>query len=337
MMKLYKILFFNTMILGSLMAISSCSFFIAWIGLEINLLSFIPILKNMKNKYPSEASLKYFITQAMGSSLFLFSIIIYYMKEIPPLKSGIPELILISLALLLKMGAAPLHFWLPEVSSGLNWSSNFILLTWQKIAPIIILSYQINLYSMFFSIIIITSSMISGLQGLNQTCLRKIMAYSSINHISWMIASLLNSSSIFHYYFLIYCFINMNIFLVFKKFNIYFIYQLSNILTFNKKLKFMFMLNFLSLGGLPPFMGFLPKWLVINNLIFNKHYIMTFILIISSLISLYFYMRITFSSLTINSQENMIIQFNKITYLHFFTNLISILGLISCTMMDSLI
>nr|YP_010743967.1 NADH dehydrogenase subunit 2 [Corigetus marmoratus]WET31970.1 NADH dehydrogenase subunit 2 [Corigetus marmoratus] len=336
MMNLYKILFFNTTIIGTLMAISACSFFIAWIGLEINLLSIIPLFKNMKNKYPSEASIKYFITQAMGSSLFMFAIVVCFTKNMPPSKNpNIIELILVSTALLLKMGAAPFHFWLPEVSSGLNWPSNFILLTWQKIAPIILISYQINIYSMFFSIIIITSSMISGLQGLNQICLRKIMAYSSINHVSWMISSLLTSTTIFHYYFITYCLINMNILLIFNKFNIFFLSQLSTILTFKKKMKFLFMLNFLSLGGLPPFLGFLPKWLTINNMINNKHYAMTTILIILTLITLYFYMRITFSSFTISSEENILILFNKITYFHFFSNILSLLGMISCSFLDS--
>nr|AYW52324.1 NADH dehydrogenase subunit 2 [Entiminae sp. ACP-2013] len=335
-MKLYKILFLNTTLLGSVIAISSCSLPIAWMGLEINLLSIIPIFKNIQNKYPAEATMKYFIAQTMGSSLFMFAIIFYFTKEIPfSSKPEMPELILISMALLLKMGAAPFHFWLPEVSSGLNWPSNFILLTWQKITPIILLSYQINNYTMFFSIIIISSSMISGLQGLNQTCLRKIMAYSSINHMSWMISSILNSMTIFHYYFITYCFINMNIFFIFKKFNIFFLSQLSSILSLKKKIKFMFMLNFISLGGLPPFLGFLPKWLTINNMIDNKHYTMTTILIIFTLISLYFYLRITFSSFTINSEETIIILFNKITYFHFFTNLLSLLGMISCSLIDT--
>nr|YP_009555987.1 NADH dehydrogenase subunit 2 [Myllocerinus aurolineatus]QBF03603.1 NADH dehydrogenase subunit 2 [Myllocerinus aurolineatus] len=336
MMKLYKILFLNATIIGSLIAMSACSFYIAWVGLEINLLSIIPLFKNIKNKYPSEASMKYFIAQAMGSSLFLFSIIIYFIKNMPlSAEPEITELILISTALLLKMGAAPFHFWLPEVTTGLNWMSNFILLTWQKIAPMVLLSYQIHKHILFFSIIIIVSSMISGLQGLNQICLRKIMAYSSINHVSWMISSLLNSVSIFQYYFITYCFINMNIFIIFKKFNIFVISQLSSITSSKKKLKFFFMLNFLSLGGLPPFLGFLPKWLTINSMILNKHYTMMTILIIFTLLSLYFYMRITFSTFTLNSEESLIILFNKITYFHFFTNVLSLLGIISCSFIDT--
>nr|YP_010411482.1 NADH dehydrogenase subunit 2 [Callirhopalus sedakowii]URN73813.1 NADH dehydrogenase subunit 2 [Callirhopalus sedakowii] len=336
MIKLFKILFFNSMMIGTFIAISSYSWFATWIGLEINLLSLIPLLKNSSNKYPSEAALKYFIAQAMGSSLIIYAILIFYLTKDPlSQKMELTEMIILSTALLLKMGAAPFHFWLPEVMSGLNWTNIFIIMTWQKIAPIFILSYQVEQYSLFFSIIIIISSMISGLQGLNQTCMRKIMAYSSINHMGWMITTLLNSTIVCVVYFATYCFINMNIVLILKKYNIFNLSQLANIFNMKKKIKYLFMMNFMSLGGLPPFLGFLPKWLAINNMIENKHYFLTVMLIIFTLISLYFYLRITFSSFTVYSEETLIILFNKINYFHFMANLFSLLGLIACSFLDS--
>nr|AYN50435.1 NADH dehydrogenase subunit 2 [Dichotrachelus manueli] len=337
MMKLFKILFFNSMVIGTFIAISAFSWLSIWIGLEINILSLIPLLKNMKNKFPSEAAMKYFIVQAMASSLLLFSVMMFLKTNNSTIeyKTSTLESMMVSSTLLLKMGAAPFHFWLPEVMSGLSWTNLFILLTWQKIAPMMLLMDQIKMYTLLFSIIIVASSMISSLQGLNQINLRKILAYSSINHLSWMISSILNSLNTWNYYFSIYCFINMNIILILNKYNIYYMNQLTNIFTFSKKIKFLFMMNFLSLGGLPPFLGFLPKWMTINNMIDNNHYILTTMLIIFTLISLYFYLRITFSSLTINSEESLIILFNKINYFYFLTNLFSIFGLIACTFIDS--
>lgn len=292
-------------------------------------------MKSEKNSYPAESALKYFITQAIASRLFLFSITLSLnINNIIIKELNIVSIIIISSALILKIGAAPFHFWFPEIIRGLNWSNTLIILTWQKIAPIILISYLVKTQTLLFSIIVITSSIIRGLQGLNQTCLRKILAYSSINHVRWILSSLFNSIYIWIIYFLTYRLINLNIILIFKKFNIYFLRQLLNILNYKKKIKFIFIINFISLGGLPPFLGFLPKWLIINNLIENKHFTIIIILIIFTLISLYFYLRITFSSLTINSEERLFFVFNKINYIHLITNTIILIGLILCSSLN---
>nr|YP_009158927.1 NADH dehydrogenase subunit 2 [Aegorhinus superciliosus]AHG32661.1 NADH dehydrogenase subunit 2 [Aegorhinus superciliosus] len=333
MLNNYKILFISSLAMGTMITISAYSWLIAWIGLEINLLSFIPLMKKYKNMFPAETTLKYFIVQTMASSFLLLTLIMCLNSKNPLENFNTTQAIMISSALLMKMGAAPFHFWLPEVMSGLKWTNIFILSTWQKIAPMILISYQIKTYILFFSIIIILSSMISSFQGMNQIDLRKIMAYSSINHISWMLSSLLNSINIWMYYFLIYCFINLNIMLIFKNM-MFFINQLINLFTFNKNMKFFMYLNFLSLGGLPPFLGFFPKWLTISNMVENNHYFLSSMLIIFSLISLYFYTRITLSSFTINLEESLIISLNKINYFHLMTNTFSLLGLILCSYLN---
>nr|QZL38948.1 NADH dehydrogenase subunit 2 [Lixus subtilis] len=330
MLNIHKLLFFNTMMIGTLIAISSLSWFTTWIGLEINLLSLMPLMKNFKNKYAPEATIKYFIVQAMASALLLFSILIFSNNEDLKYDFSSTASIMVNSALLLKMGAAPFHFWFPEVMSGMNWEMAFILMTWQKIAPMILITYTMKT-PIFLSIIIILSSMISGLQGLNQTCLRKILAYSSINHVSWMLSALLNSSSMWFMYFIIYSMINLNIIIIFSNYKIFFIKQLSNLFSYNKKIKFFFMLNFLSLGGLPPFLGFLPKWLTVNHLVENKFFTMTFLLIIFTLISLYMYLRLTFSTFTLNSEESLVKPFMKLNYMYMYINLVSLLGLILCS------
>jgi NADH-ubiquinone oxidoreductase chain 2 len=190
------------------------------------------------------------------------------------------------------------------------------------------------MYTILFSIIIIASSIIRGLQGLNQICLRKILAYSSINHVRWILSSLLNSLYIWIFYFLTYRLININIILIFKKFKIFYINQLINIINFKKKIKFLFILNFLSLGGLPPFLGFLPKWLTINRLIEHNHFTLIITLIIFTLVSLYFYLLIVFSTFTINSEKTIVYIYNKIRYFHFIINSLALLGLIICTIIN---
>nr|AXS66299.1 NADH dehydrogenase subunit 2 [Cucujoidea sp. 9 KM-2017] len=330
-------MFINTMIIGTMIAVSSYSWLSMWIGLEINLLSLIPLISSNNNLYSSESAMKYFITQTLASSIILFSILLMSIKfEFISFNNNYSYMMtMFNSAILIKMGAAPFHFWFPEIMEGLNWFNSFIILTWQKIAPMIIFMTNIKL-NMFTNIIIISSSIISGIMGINQTSMRKILSFSSINHISWMISTMMINQSIWLIYFSCYTIINLNLILMFYYLNIYYIQQLLMKINYNKMIKLFFIMNFLSLGGLPPFLGFLPKWLTINNLIMNNYFIISLILIIFSLITLFMYLRITFTSIMIYSTEMMFYQ-NKFNFLMFYLNMIMLISLIFCTMLFNMV
>nr|ARH54052.1 NADH dehydrogenase subunit 2 [Agabus uliginosus] len=308
-------MFLITLFMGTMISISSHSWLGTWMGLEINLLSFIPLLNKKNNSFSSESSIKYFLIQALASTVFLFSIMMMMIKsnmisEITYINKFL--LMFINSALLLKMGAAPFHFWFPEIMEGLNWINSLILMTWQKIAPMMLLSYtmKINNY-MFF--IIIMSTLIGSIGGLNQISLRKILAYSSINHIGWMISSLLNNETLWIMYFFIYSLITMTLTLLFNNFNIFFLKQMFYLMKKSYLIKFSMMINLLSLGGLPPFLGFLPKWMIIQNLSMNYMTLLLF-MIMMTLITLFFYLRIAYSSMMISHNElnfNMMLNLNK--------------------------
>nr|AXS66452.1 NADH dehydrogenase subunit 2 [Cerambycidae sp. 5 KM-2017] len=329
MIKFYKLLFFMTLLSGSLIAISSYSWLSMWMGLEINLLSIVPLLKDSKNSFPSESALKYFITQAMASSILLFSIIMTFNLNEFVIKENLN--LIFSLAIFIKMGAAPFHSWFPEVAEGLNWMNNFILMTWQKLAPMAILFYTQN-FSLFFVIIIIFSAFIGGIIGLNQISLRKIMAYSSINHISWMLSSMMFNQSIWSFYFFIYTLISFSIMIVFNEFKLFYFNQIFQFSNFKKTMKFSILANFMSLGGLPPFLGFLPKWLVVNNLINNNFYTLSVILIIFTLIPLFFYLRLIFPTMMLTTNETLIQPFSTKTLILLFSNFLTFSGLVTCTL-----
>nr|YP_009971760.1 NADH dehydrogenase subunit 2 [Cucujus kempi]QNG56470.1 NADH dehydrogenase subunit 2 [Cucujus kempi] len=335
-MKMYKILFLNSMIMGTLITISAYSWMSMWMGLEINLLSIIPLLNKHKNIYPSESAMKYFITQTMASSIILFSIIMMSNKfEFIPQNLNFSLLLMMNSAILTKMGAAPFHFWFPEVMEGLNWFNCFLILTWQKIAPMIIYMYNCNMMN-FTSWIIIISSMIGSIMGFNQISLRKILTYSSINHISWMLASMLNSQIIWSIYFLIYSIISFNIIIIFHKWNIFYINQLINIMNYDMMIKLTFNLNFLSLGGLPPFLGFLPKWMTVQNLISNNFFLLSLIMIIFTLLTLFYYLRISFSSILIlNKEHTKIFDIRLNNFIILSSNIITLSGLLICTQIFS--
>nr|QNG56184.1 NADH dehydrogenase subunit 2 [Pediacus ater] len=330
MTNLFKIMFINSLIFGTLLTISSYSWMSMWMGLEINLLSIIPLMNNSKNIYPSESAMKYFMTQMMASIILLFSIILMMNKFEMLNFDNLYLMMMFNSSLLTKMGAAPFHFWFPEIMEGLSWMNCFIMLTWQKLAPMIIIMYNNNM--IFLSYIIIISSMIGSLMGLNQSSLRKIMTYSSINHIGWLLASIISNKMIWMIYFIIYSFLTLNLILIFYTYNIFHLNQLNNFFNKNKMMKFFFNMNFLSLGGLPPFLGFLPKWLTINSLIINKSFFLTLILIILTLITLFFYLRITFTNLMFYSIEQMYIMNKNLNFPLFFINNISLITIILAPM-----
>nr|ALO76782.1 NADH deshydrogenase subunit 2 [Chrysomelidae sp. SPH01] len=331
MLNFYKILFFSSMALGTIITISAYSWFSMWIGLEINLLSIIPLLKAPSSLYPSEASMKYFITQSLASTILLFSILIMSnVNEFLPQNSPFFLTLIMNSALLLKIGMAPFHSWFPEVIEGLNWNTSLILLTWQKLGPMIILTYNFVTIN-FFAFIIIASTLVSGILGLNQVSLRKIMAYSSINHMAWMLASIMFMKMLWLTYFVVYSIISLNIILLFKYFNIFFLKQLFSSMNSMKIFKLIFILNFLSLGGLPPFLGFLPKWLIMNNLIENNFFMLSIILIVLSLLPVFFYIRLSFSTLMFATTEVTLQKKLNLNFKIILFNFFSLTGLVICT------
>nr|UAT98040.1 NADH dehydrogenase subunit 2 [Ambulyx tobii]WMQ52796.1 NADH dehydrogenase subunit 2 [Ambulyx schauffelbergeri] len=311
------ILFFSTMI-----SISANSWFGCWIGLEINLLSFIPLISNSNNLLSSEASLKYFLTQSIASMNFLFSILIK-MNLMKNFEMNNFISIMINSSLLMKMGSAPFHFWFPNISEGLSWFNNFILMIWQKITPMILLSYYFNMNFLYY--IIVLNVMIGAIGGINQTSLRKMMAFSSINNLGWMMFSIMISENLWMFYFFMYSFLISIMFFLFFILNMFFINQLF-INNMNFMIKLNLLINFLSLGGLPPFIGFLPKWIIINFLMINKLYFLTLIMVMSSLITIYFYIRIIYSSFLFNYIK---MKWFKISLKNNFMNLINLISLIS--------
>nr|YP_010155419.1 NADH dehydrogenase subunit 2 [Dicraeus orientalis]QQX44912.1 NADH dehydrogenase subunit 2 [Dicraeus orientalis] len=322
------------LIFSTIITISSNSWLSAWMGLEINLLSFIPLMSD-NNLMSTEASLKYFLTQALASSVLLFSFILMMISKNYEIYNFIDNNnlnftnFMIFSSLLLKTGAAPFHFWFPNIIEGLSWMNCFILMTWQKIAPFMLMSYLIsNFLSMICSIL---SVMFGAIGGLNQSLLRKLMAYSSINHLGWMISSLMLNQNMWLLYFLFYSFLTFNMVFMLNLWKIFHINKMFSMFFSSKSLKFVMMFNLLSLGGLPPFLGFIPKWLIINQLTMNSQLLLTFILIVFTLITLYFYLRICYSGFMLNNyQLNWIVsnQVNK-TNLNMFmiSSSISILGL----------
>nr|ACY36801.1 NADH dehydrogenase subunit 2 [Crocidura batakorum] len=294
------IILLGTIMLGTSIVMTSSHWFMTWLGFEMNMMAIVPILMKKYSPRSMEAATKYFLTQATASMILMLAIIINLMTSgqwtIMNMENHTASL-LITLALTMKLGLAPFHFWVPEVTQGVSLSSGLILLTWQKIAPLTLL-YQIHpsINTNLLLTMALLSIMIGGWGGLNQTQLRKIMAYSSIAHMGWMMMIMIYNPNLSLLNLFIYIIMTSSMFtlLIFTSTTS----TLSLSLTWNKTptITILSLIILLSLGGLPPLTGFMPKWMIIQELTKNNSVILPTLMAILALLNLFFYTRLTYST-----------------------------------------
>nr|YP_010481486.1 NADH dehydrogenase subunit 2 [Drawida ghilarovi]UIX22938.1 NADH dehydrogenase subunit 2 [Drawida ghilarovi]UIX22951.1 NADH dehydrogenase subunit 2 [Drawida ghilarovi] len=285
----------SILIISSLLAMSSSNWIMLWVSMEINLLSFIPIILYSNLNQETEGAIKYFLAQAFGSSILLMmSTSLWLLNSI---YSNFIYFFLV-VALMMKLGSVPCHFWYPSVMSSISWMSCLILTTWQKLAPLsIIIFLLVQKSNLLLSIIGALNAMIGGMLGMNQSKMRNIMAYSSIGHIGWMLSLasiIMPMASII--YFIIYMTLIIPIFLIAHFFNIYSSKKMTKMVSYYPLTILMFSMFMLSLAGLPPLTGFIPKLMSIF-LLMDKSIFIVIMLIVGSMMNLFFYLNIIINML----------------------------------------
>nr|YP_010486758.1 NADH dehydrogenase subunit 2 [Anisotremus scapularis]UER93359.1 NADH dehydrogenase subunit 2 [Anisotremus scapularis]UWI54060.1 NADH dehydrogenase subunit 2 [Anisotremus scapularis] len=284
--------------LGTTITFTSSHWLLAWMGLEMSTLAIIPLMAQHYHPRAVEAATKYFLTQATAAAMLLFASTtnawLSGQWDIQQMSHPLP-VTMITIALALKIGLAPLHSWLPEVLQGLDLTTGLILSTWQKLAPFALL-LQIQANNPTILILLgITSTLVGGWGGLNQTQLRKILAYSSIAHLGWMILILQFSPSLTFLALITYFLMTFSTFLVFKLNEATNINSLAASWTKAPAITALAPLVLLSLGGLPPLTGFMPKWLILQELTKQDLAPIATIAALTALLSLYFYLRLTYA------------------------------------------
>nr|AAD02513.1 NADH dehydrogenase subunit 2 [Dipsosaurus dorsalis] len=285
---------------GTIITASSFHWLMAWIGLEMNTLAIIPMISKQHHPRATEAATKYFLTQAAASAMILFSSTMNAWHtgtwDITQLSNPMST-ILLTIALAMKLGLAPTHFWLPEVLQGSTLKTALIITTWQKLAPMaLIIMTANNLPPTILLTIAMLSSLVGGWGGLNQTQTRKIMAYSSIAHLGWMAAITPFMTNILILNLIIYLAMTTSMFYSLILFKSKTIQDTTTSWTTSPTLTIMMMLTLLSLGGLPPLTGFLPKWLILDELTMQNLIPMATTMALSALLSLFFYLRLSYTT-----------------------------------------
>lgn len=366
-------------LLGLLLLVSVSDILSAYLIIEMQSLCFYILASFKRNSsFSTEAGLKYFISGSFISGIFLLgSSLVYgclgtlnfnvlngllsfdFGDEFYSLKILIIiGILLITFTLFFKIGAAPFHFWSPDVYEGSPLASTIIF----SIIP------KISLFSFFFrwvfaiSIVFLDIKVLFILVGILSTFLgtffairqkrvKRFLIYSSIAQVGFLLAPFF-TSSIEGFSYLIF-FLNIylitsilawgnlvffyNSFKFFKDYKLkysqtFFISNLSGLSKVNKLTAFSFIIIFFSISGIPPLSGFLAKIFIFLNLLDFKNFLGAFFLIMINMISVYYYIRIIkiifFEEKDIN-RTNLEFQMTYHTYLNEFACFILVSLLIS--------
>ena len=318
-------------LLGTNIMISANHAMVLYLGLEIHSLSIYALVAMYRGSlFASEAGVKYFILGSLASVLFLLGCsYLYgtthslYFHEIKEASIHAPHLsgafilgsVLVLVAFLFKVGAFPFHQWMPDAYQGAALPVTVLLATVSKIAGIaILIRFVMDPFVTFFTradtefILMFVSGfsmLIGAILPLTQTSIKRLLGYSSIGHIGFILMGLLGSTTYG---------VGASIFYSF-------VYALSNILLLgtlalcaasfktldNDDLKIddlsglskkcpefavMISVALLAMAGIPPVVGFFPKLILLQTTLQNGYFALSMIAVVSAIISVYYYLRI---------------------------------------------
>nr|QTF74774.1 NADH dehydrogenase subunit 2 [Bufonaria perelegans] len=320
----FSYMFLAVMGVGTLFSVSSLHWLGIWAGLEINLIGFLPLLVYQKSSMESESAVKYFVVQAIGSSFLIFGSLVVYSMSFTwetlnsEYLTSIMGFIMMVSGLCVKLGLFPFHFWLPSVMAGLPWITCLLLATWQKLAPIFLMSSLLELSSSYWLLIMLCffssgSALTGGFGGMNQTQIRALLAYSSIGHLGWILFALIHGEWVMKVYLTVYILVSLCMFVSLWFSDSSSMKNLNNLKN-SSLTQIGIMLMLLSLGGLPPLLGFISKWLVISISITGPYLLFLSMLILGSLMSLFYYLSLFFSVNLSSSKKNNIIDLKGKNY-----------------------
>nr|YP_010960780.1 NADH dehydrogenase subunit 2 [Lethasterias fusca]WNH38671.1 NADH dehydrogenase subunit 2 [Lethasterias fusca] len=323
-------------VMSAVIVASSYSWFSVWVGLELNTLSVLPILCGQFTPRGVESTVKYFLVQAFSAAMILnVALVQVWLTSSWSINCPLSQFssVILTLSLSLKLGLFPCHYWFPDVIQGLSFLQGLLLSTWQKVAPFIILVSVSGVISVNVLVILGCLSVLAGgWGGLNQSQVRKIMAFSSISHLGWISSVVVYSERIGCAMFVVYVILSSTIFLINSKVGLYNLASLGRLMYCNNAVGMILILVVLSLGGLPPLTGFLNKFAGLSCLLSNSLLVPCVVLIVGSLLSLFFYLRISFNSVLSLFPQHSMMMFswrsggNILNEVNFYSGLLSVLS-----------
>jgi len=252
-----------------------------WIALEVNTLRFCclfyEVKKASKEKIVRSPFLKYFIVQSAASAF----VIVMLMVNAP--EDSQLAYTLIILAILIKLGAVPLHRWFIEVTKKLSHTNNFILISWQKLGPLYIL---IPIKRTAIIISLVARGLVGRLSQYITSKVIRILAFSSVFNLRWMLLRKFAGTKTMILFVILYWVALLSVFDILKK---------NSAKSLEDQMEgwnsWKYLVGLASLAGVPPFIGFMAKLQLINSSkLLGISMLILFLLLMRS-INLYIYIR----------------------------------------------
>ena len=317
------LLLFST--LGMMLMISSKNLMMMYLAIELQSLSLYVVASIKRNSLESaESGVKYFILGALSSGILLYGFSLVYgftgqtnfdgiyisLSQLDKLPIGlIFGLVFILVGLAFKVSAVPFHMWTPDVYEGAPTSITAFFAIVPKLAAIaLIFRFCLEPFNNFYFewtqvifFLSLASMFLGAVAAIAQKSIKRLLAYSSIGHVGYVLIALvaasdqgIRSASI---YMFIYLIMNISVFAILlslKKSDKYVekIDELSGLSKTNPVVSVSLAIIMLSMAGIPPFIGFFGKFYVFIAAIESQQYILAILGVLASVISAFYYLRI---------------------------------------------
>src|ERR1051325_8405964 len=320
-------------VVGMMCMAAGVDMFLIFIGLELMAISTYVLVGFLRgNRRSNEAALKYLLLGAFSSGIFAYGLSLFYgltgstklsviynflyYKHVPGHPSAVAVLALLTTAtgLLFKIAAVPFHQWAPDAYEGAPTSiTGFMSVAvkaagWAMLLRIVLIGLG-PLYETWTPVIIFVAIVTmtgANLAALTQTNLKRLLAYSSIAHVGYMLLGVVALTTreaqqdAFRgilLYLLVYTFMNLGAFAVVTSLrhrNVIGdeIDDIAGLYSRAPVAAVMMLIFLLSLAGIPPLAGFYGKYFIFLSLIESHHYVLAALGVAYSVFGLYYYLKI---------------------------------------------
>jgi NADH-quinone oxidoreductase subunit N len=364
--------FYMLSLLALLLMIESNDLMFFYLTMETQSLCFYILASaNRTNIFSIEAGLKYFIAGSFFSAIYLLGVSLIYgalgtinLGEISSILHFdlnlysrelflvvVFAVILVTSTILFKFAVVPFHFWMPDVYEGSPISSTMVFSILPKFSLIYFFIKWLNALGQLQEIIRpglilfgVASTVLGTLYAVKQLRTKRMILYSSIAQIGFIIVGLALTTntgySVVLFYTIFYIVTSLliwgNIILIYcsqlelnfiesSNLNPLYISTFSDIITYTSLWTFVYSIIFFSIGGIPPFVGFLSKFLILESLVMDGYFYTAIVLIAISSVSLFYYIRIlkiaffetSTQSYVYSDYQKQILKTNNLYIIHF--------------------
>tara|TARA_B110000879_G_scaffold151648_1_gene196369 strand:+ start:432 stop:1880 length:1449 start_codon:yes stop_codon:yes gene_type:complete len=315
-------------ILGMMVMVSGHSLLTLYLGLEIMSLSLYALIATARDRASAiEAALKYFVLGAIASGLLLYGMSMIYgisgsldIAQISSFASastlGSQQTLILNFGLVFlvigvafKLGAVPFHMWVPDVYQGSPTSVTMFLSTVPKIAAIALLIRLLidglgdlqHYWADLFMILAVLSIAVGSLVALTQSNIKRMLAYSTISHIGFVllgfVTGVVDGYGAAVFYVLAYILMSLAAFgsiivLNRKGFEADQISDFQGLSKHSPWFALIMLVVMLSMAGVPPFIGFYSKLFILQQVIAEGYVVIAITAVIFAVISAYYYLQI---------------------------------------------